>query len=118
MDVRVWQSASSRDAADKQKEPAGTSSEAPTLSLRIGRHDRLKKTIYAQVEGDHVILTLPDTLLEVLPRNQYAFRDRGVLAISAAGITRLTVMIQDAKTTVLEPDSSGKAPTAGECSNR
>ena len=109
MDVKVWQSPRSSDSAQKQDSSAGPPTAPPALSLRLGRHDRLKKTVFGQIEGDSVILALPDSLLDVLPRNQYAFRDRGVLAVSPASVAKIT-LIREGKTTVLEPDGSAKTP--------
>lgn len=109
MDVQVWQSPSSPDAAATKREPADGAGESLAFHLRIGRHDRLKKTVYGQVEGDSVILALPDSLLDHLPRNRYAYRDRGVLALNPASVTRLT-LVREGKTIALEPDSSAKTP--------
>ena len=99
-----------RDRGEGRTEATGEPPTGPpTLSLRIGRHDRLKKTVYGQLEGDKVILALPDSLLDSLPRNQYAFRDRGVLALSPAGVTRLT-LVREGQATVLEPDKASSTP--------
>ncbi len=67
----------------------------------------MRKSIYGRLEGDSVVLALPDALLDVLPRNLLAYRDRGVLAINPAGVTRLTLR-REGTTTVLEPDRSAK----------
>ena len=110
MTLKVWQSAAGRTgAAANTGTTAEPPSQPPALSLRIGRHDRLKKTVYGQLEGDKVILALPDSLLDLLPRNQYAFRDRGVLALSPAGVSKLT-LVREGKTTVLEPDKASSTP--------
>ena len=68
----------------------------------------MKKTIYGRLEGDSVVLALPDMLLDVLPRNRLAYRDRGVLSVNPAAVTRLT-LIREGITTVLEPDRSSSA---------
>ncbi|MGO9600952.1 MAG: DUF4340 domain-containing protein [Isosphaeraceae bacterium] len=86
-----------------------SSSQAPALVLGIGRHDRLRKTVYGQLEGDTVILALPDGLLDVLPRNRLAYRDRTVLALGPASVTKLT-LLRDGTTTVLEPDRTSSTP--------
>ena len=92
----------------RESGPAGASkaSEPPALQLRLGRHDVLKKTIFARLEGDREILALPDTLLEVLPKNPYAFRDRSIVMSSEATIHKLTIR-RGTRTDVLEPDNSG-----------
>ena len=105
-DVKVWQNRSNAESAISQSPAPG---DAPALSLRIGRHDRLKKTVYGQVEGDSVILALPDSLVDVLPRNQYAFRDRSILSVSPSGVTKLKVALEG-KTTVIEPDRTSSLP--------
>jgi hypothetical protein len=64
---------------------------APALSLRLGRYDAVRKTIYARLEGDQVILALPDSLLEVLPKNPYAFRDRNLLTEKLETIRKVTI---------------------------
>jgi hypothetical protein len=106
MTIKIWHG--KRGGRD-QEQGAADSSTSPALSLRIGRHDVLRKTIYGRLEGDDVVLALPDALLEVLPRNSYAFRDRSVLALNPATVSKLTV-IRDGKTTILEPDRGAKGP--------
>jgi len=109
MTLKVWQSAANgRAPRAKRAETSEASARAPALSLLIGRHDRLKKTIYGRLEGDSVVLALPDVLLDVLPRNRLAYRDRGVLAVNPAAVTKLT-LIREGITTVLEPDRSSSA---------
>jgi hypothetical protein len=105
--IRVWQAGRSADSRANQGSTSTPPSEAPALSLKIGRHDQLKKTVYGQIEGDSVILALPDGLLDVLPRNRYAFRDRGVLSVSPASVTKLSLFREGTKT-VLQPDPSAK----------
>ena len=109
MTLKVWQSASNVPAPRaKRAESSEASAPTPALSLLIGRHDRLKKTIYGRLEGDSIVLALPDVLLDVLPRNRLAYRDRGVLSVNPATVTKLT-LIREGTTTVLEPDRSSSA---------
>ncbi|MGC8638330.1 MAG: DUF4340 domain-containing protein [Isosphaeraceae bacterium] len=108
-DLKVWQSRSNSRSATENAAKSGSSDEVPVLALRIGRHDALRKTVYGQVEGDSVILALPDSLLDVLPRNTYAFRDRLVLSVSPTSVSKLTV-IRPGVRTVLEPDRSAQRP--------
>ena len=105
MSIRIRQDAPiAREAG-----PTGTSeaSGPPALQLRLGRHDVLKKTIFARLEGDREILALPDTLLDVLPKNPYAFRDRSIVMTSEATIHKLTIK-RGTRADMLEPDHSGK----------
>ena len=68
MTIKIWEAA---------RAPSADSASVgePALVLRIGKHDALRKTVFARLENDQVILALPDTILEVLPRNAFAFRD-------------------------------------------
>ena len=102
-------STSSGSSPDSSGSSPDSSSLAPALVLRIGRHDRLRKTVYGQLEGDTVILALPDGLLDVLPRNRLAYRDRTVLALGPASVTKLT-LLRDGTTTVIEPDRTSSTP--------
>jgi hypothetical protein len=63
----------------------------PALSLEIGRHDVLRKTIYARLATDSVILAIPSTLLEILPRNEYAFRDKSIVTEDPSRIQKLII---------------------------
>jgi Domain of unknown function (DUF4340) len=110
MTLKIWQSASTGPPSRaKRAEIAEAASRTLALTLLIGRHDRLKKTIYSRLEGDSVVLALPDSLLEVLPRNHLAYRDRGVLSVNPASVSKLT-LVREGTTTVLEPDRSSGAP--------
>jgi hypothetical protein len=77
------------------------------LDLRTGTHDFAKKTVFARLEGDSVILALPDKVLEVLPRNPLAFRDRTVVTDRPDRIKRLTVRRGD-RVDELVPESKGE----------
>ena len=81
MTIRIRQAAARRPSA-------GPTDAGPAArpDLRLGRHDVLKKTIFARLEGDSVILALPDNLLDVLPKNPLAFRDRSIVTDSPAEI--------------------------------
>jgi hypothetical protein len=100
MNIKIWQT--EPGSAGSQTGEA-TTSRPPALSLLIGRHDVLKKTMFGQLEGDNVILALPDSFLEFLPRNRYAFRNRGVLSLNPGIVSKLT-LIREGRTAVLEPD--------------
>ncbi len=76
------------------------------MSLNLGRHDVLRKSVYAQAAGDSTILALPDEFLQALPQNDLAFRERSLIKLSPGQISRLTVM-RDGKTFVLAPAKSG-----------
>ena len=56
MTIKIWQA--SRPGRDATK-GANDSAAPPALSLNLGRHDVLKKTVYGQLQGDGVILALP-----------------------------------------------------------
>jgi hypothetical protein len=82
----------------------------PALSLRIGRYDLAKKAIYAQLEHDDVVLALPDTLLAVLPKNRFAFRERTLVSQDPAKVNKLIVS-RVGRTDVLEPNAAGAPNT-------
>jgi hypothetical protein len=75
--------------------------------LRIGKHDALRKTVYARRENDHAILALPDTILEVLPKNALAFRDLAILSVNPADVRKLTV-VRAGRTDMMEPSTGGE----------
>ena len=99
MTIQIWEERSpSRTAA---------SSADPVVVLRIGKHDALRKTVYARLENDHAILALPDTILEVLPKNALAFRDLAILSVNPADVRKLTV-VRAGRTDMMEPSTGGE----------
>ncbi len=71
---------------------AATSAEGElVVDLHLGRLDAARKILYAQLDRDEVILTIPDTLIQALPKNAMAFRDRSVGTPGAAAVRKLTV---------------------------
>ena len=63
--------------------------------------------MFAQLENDQVILALPDTFLEVLPKNAFAFRDLEVLSLNPADIRKLTIT-RGVRIDELESDKNGE----------
>ncbi|MDR3618177.1 MAG: DUF4340 domain-containing protein [Paludisphaera borealis] len=104
MSIRVWEI--ELGGAKNRKAPADA---PPAFELALGRHDILKKTIYARLPGDSYVLALPDTFMQVLPKNSYAFRDRTLPPAQPAGVAKLTFVL-DGRTTVLEPDRASATP--------
>jgi hypothetical protein len=105
MTVRIRQTTTRRPAANSTDADSSLA-----LVLRLGRHDILKKSVFARIEGDGEILALPDVLLDVLPKNPLAFRDRAVVTDSPASIKKLIIR-RGARIDELVPDSKG-APNA------
>jgi hypothetical protein len=107
MTITIWQTerTSGRRPSEAGSSP-GTPPVAPALKLRLGRYDITKKTIFAQLENDQVVLALPDTLHEVLPKNPLAFRDLTILTENPVAIRKLTIQ-RGERTDVLEPDKTG-----------
>ncbi|WP_337175175.1 DUF4340 domain-containing protein [Paludisphaera sp.] len=99
--LRIW-----RDGGD-----SGASDAAPelALSLAIGRHDALRKVVFAQVEGDDAIIALPDLFVSALPKSRHAFRDTALPTPQPTAVTRLTI-VRPGRTTVLEPADPSGAP--------
>jgi hypothetical protein len=96
-----------RQAADGR--PHAKSADAGTtlaLNLRMGRHDIARKAVYAQLEGDRAILALPDKLLDVLPKNPLAFRDRSIVNDNPGKIKKLTIR-RDDRLDELVPTTTG-----------
>lgn len=96
-----------KQAGDRRMAPGSTDSGSwQALDLRLGTHDILKKAIYGRLAGDGVILALPDKLLEVLPKNPLAFRDRSVVDDKPDRIKRLTIR-RGARVDELVPETKG-----------
>ena len=91
-----------------QRGPDGAAAE-PAVDLNFGLHDVLKKTIYAQVPGDSVVLAVPDTFLSVLPKTSFAYGDLSLPAAQPERIDQLTIALKH-RTVVLEPDSESATP--------
>jgi hypothetical protein len=68
----------------------------------------LRKTVYGRIEGDSIVLAIPDLLVKSLPKNRYAFRDRNVLALDASRIKQLRIT-RDNQTYAVVP-STGTGP--------
>ena len=100
MTIKIWEAASAQSGT-------WASVGEPALVLRIGRHDALRKTVFARLENDQVILALPDTILDVLPKSAFAFRDLGVLSLNPADIRKLTIT-RGVRIDELEPDKEGE----------
>ena len=105
MSIRIQQAPPISRGVDQAAQSEGD--ERPALQLELGRHDIAKKTIFARLVGDRTILALPDTLMDVLPKNPYAFRDRNILSENPASIRKLTIR-HGTYTVELEPDKSGR----------
>ncbi len=96
MRVKVRQASTRPDAEPYQ-----------ALDLRLGRHDIARKAVYAQLEGDSVTLVLPDKVIEILPKNPLAFRDKSVADVKAAEIHRLVIR-RGSRVDELVPETKGK----------
>ncbi len=77
------------------------------LDLHIGRLDTARKVFYAQLNRDEVVLAIPDNILEVLPRNAMAFRDRSIVAPAPATVRKL-IITRRGRTDELVPEEGGK----------
>ena len=66
MTIKIWETR-------RAQSPGSSSADGPALVLRVGKHDLLRKTVFARLDNDDAILALPDTLIEVLPKNTFAF---------------------------------------------
>jgi hypothetical protein len=88
MTLRIWQ-------APDPRAPVGSSSADPNgelaLSMKVGRRDAAKRSIYLQIEGDRTILAVPDSAAEFLPRSPMTFRNRQVVAVAPDQVELLTL---------------------------
>ena len=100
MTIKIWQATSGRIEAESD-------ADQPVLSLGLGRYDVLRKTIYARLEHDNVILALPDTLIEVLPKNPFSFRDRSISTLKLEQVKKL-IISRPGRTDELEPSQGGE----------
>ncbi len=105
MSIRIDQGTPPRQGTE-----TGGSSESqgrPALQLELGAQDVLKKAIFARLKGDPMILALPDRLLDVLPKNPYAFSDRSLITLDPTKIRKLTIR-RGTRVHEFEPDQSGE----------
>jgi Domain of unknown function (DUF4340) len=77
------------------------------LDLHIGRLDGARKVFYAQLANDSAVLTLPDSINDVLPKNAMAFRDRSVADAGPSGVRKL-IITRAGRTDELVPEQSGQ----------
>ncbi len=88
MTLRIWQAPDPRvSTGSGSADPNGEL----TLSMKVGRRDAARKSIYLQIEGDRTILAVPDSAAEFLPRSPMAFRNRQVVAIAPDQVELLTL---------------------------
>jgi hypothetical protein len=98
--LKVWQARDPRDPiATASKDPRGDLA----MSLRVGRRDAARKSIYARIEGDPTILALPESAGDFLPRDSLAFRDRQILAEASHQIERIKLVGPNRKVTLNAP---------------
>ena len=99
MTILLWE-------AQGPKTKAQSTPGDPAFVLKIGRHDLLRKTVFAQLEHDESVLAVPDTILDVLPKNSLAFRDLTMLTFNPVEVRKLT-LVRAGRTEELEPDTTG-----------
>ncbi|WP_435016576.1 DUF4340 domain-containing protein [Tundrisphaera sp. TA3] len=96
--LRVWQAPLPGASTDSG---SSGSSSPPQLTLKLGRRDAARKTVYAMTEDDpNSVLALPDSAVDFIPRNSLGFRNRLVLAIAPDQIDRVAFE-SEGKTTVI-----------------
>ena len=105
MSVRVWQGPPRTDSSD-----AGQPKGELRLDLSIGRHDALKKTVFARLAGDRSVMALPDSILGVLPKNPLSYRDRTILAVDPGRVSRLTIAREEGTYTLVSAGEPGTPP--------
>jgi hypothetical protein len=95
-----------REARPGRSAETGATDEL-VLDLHIGRLDGARKVVYAQLAQDSAILTLADNILDMLPKNAMAFRDRSIAGAGAAGVQKLLIT-RAGRTDELVPDQGGQ----------
>jgi hypothetical protein len=86
--IKIWQA----EPGDRtMRAPESEPKSEPRVNLLIGAYDTLRKVIFARVAGDPTVLSLPETLLDVLPKNTLAFRDKSMLSLQPGQLQRLVV---------------------------
>lgn len=104
--IRGWQPArADTTAIGLPSTSAGAPTEEPRFDLTLGRHDALRKSVFGRVAGDTTILVLPDSVLDPLPRNDFAFRDRTILDLKPTDFARIRVERRQSSVTVEAPGS-------------
>jgi hypothetical protein len=107
MTLKVWEFERAMPMPDEPaaNPPAGE----PSANLDLGYYDPAKRAQFARIAGDSTILALTKDFADALPKNVLAFRDRTLLTLSPAQVSRLTVFRQinkGSETYVLEGPSS------------
>lgn len=97
--LKVWQARDPREPSSSSSDPKGDLA----MTLRIGRRDKARNSIYARIEGDPTILALPDSANSFLPRNPLAFRDRGIFASDVDRIEQIRLVGPARKVTLNGP---------------
>jgi hypothetical protein len=77
------------------------------LDLHLGRLDGTRKVVYAQLANDSAVLTLPDSIVDVLPKNGMAFRDRSLGGPGPGGVHKL-IITRAGRTDELVPEEGGQ----------
>jgi hypothetical protein len=95
--LELWQGSGPRPGEG----PASSPATPPRIKLALGRRDAVAKTVFAQVEGDPVILALPISFLDGMTFGSLAFRDRQVAAASPPQVERIT-LVQGPRRVVVE----------------
>jgi hypothetical protein len=98
--IQVRQSRLGRSAEGKPNDEL-------VLDLHMGRLDAARKVVYAQLANDTVVLTLPDSVVDVLPKNAMAFRDRSLAGPGPAGVHKL-IITRAGRTDELVPEEGGQ----------
>ena len=74
----------------------------PDATVRVGRRDAAKKSVYVQTEGDPAILAVPEKFLNAVPTLPFSFRDKTLAAVDPTRLARITIR-RFAETYVLMP---------------
>ncbi|WZO97848.1 DUF4340 domain-containing protein [Isosphaeraceae bacterium EP7] len=110
--LRLWWAPANagRSGSPPSTAKAGSISPDPgrpaDLTLALGRRDRLKKVIFARVEGDPATLAVQESLADALPSEPWPFRNRTLAAVGDKPVWSLTVKTGDGTTRLRRPPGS------------
>lgn len=103
--IKVWQvDPKGKLPAEASEAPQGE----PHVNLRLGRHDAVRKVLYAQIAGDKAILTLPEAFRDALPKGALAFRDRTIQTFNPTRVSALSITRDKTVYELVAPDTPGK----------
>ena len=108
--IKVWQVEPGDKLASSASESIWASDEIlkrdPAAELSFGKRDFLRKSIYGQIAGDSLMQAFPDKAADLIPKSLFAFRDRIVISLPPASVTRLTIAREGYAPVIVQPPAT------------